>query len=221
MANISYKRKVKNTGNGVVATCGYVILPKQVVWVADADWFGKAMWKNPNLQAEVKGQASPLTSGESDMIKYAIGRYTASTKAPTSVVIDGVEYAGVIEYFGDTPLIYFKEIGVTPEVDPTRVSLSLTKTTLASGEATTGTATVSPSNATNKSVTFSSTDEEVATVVESAETPNTITVTAGTVAEESTCRIYAVTEKGNKKSYVTVTVEPPATEETTEPAGEG
>jgi len=198
-------------GTDVVATHGYVFLPKQVIWVDDKDWYGKRMWKTPNLKAEVKGQASPLTNSESDMIKYAIGRYTASTKDPTSVVIDGVEYEGLIEYYGDTPLIYFKEIGVTPEVDPTSVSLTLTKTTLASGEATTGTATVSPSDATNKSVTFSSTDEDVATVVESTETPNTITVTAGTVTEESTCRIYAVTEKGNKKSYVTVTVSPATT----------
>ena len=216
MANVSYKRKVKNMGTGVIATHGYVFLPKQCIWVDDKDWFGKAMWKNPNLKAEVKGQASPLTNGESDMIKYAIGSYNASTKEATSVVIDGVEYAGKITYYDDIPMIYFKEIGVTPQVAPTSVSLSLTKTTLASGEATTGTATVSPSNATNKSVTFSSTDEDVAVVVESTETPNTITVTAGTVESESTCRIYAVTEEGNKKSYVTVTVEPPATEETTE-----
>ena len=83
----------------------------------------------------------------------------------------------------------------------TGVSLNKTSLYLDAGSSATLTATVSPSNATNKSLTWTSDNTSVATVsssgVVTANTPGTATITCTTV-------------DGNKKATCSVTVNPPA-----------
>ena len=76
------------------------------------------------------------------------------------------------------------------------VSLNITSVGLTEGEQTTLTATVNPSNATNKNVTWSSSDNAVATVANGKVTA----VKAGTAT------ITVTTEDGNKTATCTVTV---------------
>ena len=76
------------------------------------------------------------------------------------------------------------------------VSLNVTNTELTEGEQTTLTATVNPSNATNKNVTWSSSDNAVATV----DNGKVTAVKAGTAT------ITVTTEDGNKTATCKVTV---------------
>ena len=86
---------------------------------------------------------------------------------------------------------------ITVGVPVTGVSLSQTSAKLHSGETLALTATVSPANATNKRVTWSSSNQDVATVDENG------VVTAKT---EGTATITATTADGGKKATCTVTV---------------
>ena len=87
---------------------------------------------------------------------------------------------------------------VTVDTPVTGVSLSQTSATLQFGETLALTATVSPANATNKRVTWSSSNQDVATVDENG------VVTAKTTA--GTATITATTAVGAKKATCTVTV---------------
>ncbi len=85
----------------------------------------------------------------------------------------------------------------TPAVDVTGVSLNVnTLNLIAQGDTQTLTATISPTNATNKTVTWSSSNEAVATVVNGIVTP----LTAGTTT------ITVTTQDGNYQATCTVTV---------------
>ena len=86
---------------------------------------------------------------------------------------------------------------VTVDTPVTGVSLSQTSATLQFGETLSLTATVAPANATNKSVTWSSSNQDVATVDENG------VVTAKT---SGTATITATTAVGGKKATCTVTV---------------
>lgn len=85
----------------------------------------------------------------------------------------------------------------------TGVSLNKTETVIEQGKTETLTATVAPSNAANKAVTWKSSDEEVATVsdtgVVTAVAPGKVTITA-------------ITEDGNKTATCTIKVTPVITE---------
>ena len=84
---------------------------------------------------------------------------------------------------------------VTVDTPVTGVSLSQTSATLQFGETLALTATVAPANATNKSVTWSSSNQDVATVDESgvvtAKTSGTATITAATAVsgKKATCTV--------------------------------
>ncbi len=98
--------------------------------------------------------------------------------------------------------IYRKSVSVkvvSSSVHPTGVTLDKTKMSIENGKTGTLTATVSPSDSTNKSVTWSSNNSSVAVV------SNTGVVTAKSVG---TATITAKTVDGGKTAVCTVTVEP-------------
>ncbi len=88
--------------------------------------------------------------------------------------------------------------GGTPTVSVTNITLDKTEITLTEGETQQLTATVSPSNATNKTVTWTSSDENVATVNEeglvTAVKAGTATITAKAGEKTATCTV-TVNEK--------------------------
>lgn len=93
---------------------------------------------------------------------------------------------------------YKATCAVTVKVSPTGVKLNASTTTLKVGNTTTLTATVSPSNATNKNVTWSSSNTSVATVssggVVTAKAAGTVTITCKTVdgGYTATCTVRVV-----------------------------
>ena len=101
--------------------------------------------------------------------------------------------------------------GNNPTITPTSVSVSPSSVTLEVGETQQLTATVSPSNATNKSVTWSSNNTDVATVSSNG----TITAKAG-----GTVTITARTVLGGKTDTCSVTVKDPNSVENILKAGD-
>lgn len=87
-----------------------------------------------------------------------------------------------------------------PVVPVTGVTLNKTSTTLAVGAEETLTATVAPANATNKAVTYSSSDPSIATVTNAGKV---------TAVAEGTATITVKTTDGNKTANCTVTVTAP------------
>ncbi len=86
------------------------------------------------------------------------------------------------------------KVTVKNAVSPTKVKLSKTSVTLGKGKSTTLKATVSPSNATNKKVTWSTSNKKVATVTSSgkitAKGVGTATITVKTSnGKKATCRV--------------------------------
>ena len=84
------------------------------------------------------------------------------------------------------------------EVAVTEITLSETEATLTVGETKKLTATVLPSNATNKTVTWTSSNEEVATVVNGVVTAvvkGEATITAKAGEKTATCKVTVETEK--------------------------
>jgi uncharacterized protein YjdB len=96
-------------------------------------------------------------------------------------------------------------VTVTPYVSVTGVSLNKTSLSLTVGGSETLTATVSPSNATYKSVNWISSNYDVATVPFWNESTSAIVtaLSAGTVT------ITALADDGNKKATCSVTVTGP------------
>ena len=94
-------------------------------------------------------------------------------------------------------------VDVPPETVPvTGVTISAPTLTLEEGESKQLTATVSPDNATNKNVSWSSSDEEIATVSNGLVTG----------VKEGTAQITVTTADGNKTATCAVTVEAKAVE---------
>lgn len=94
---------------------------------------------------------------------------------------------------------------VTVTVPVTSISLNKTELTLKIGESETLVATVSPSNASNKSVSWKSENTNVATVNQSGKV---------TAVEEGTAKITVTTKDGSKKATCVVTVLPAGNTET-------
>lgn len=101
---------------------------------------------------------------------------------------------------GQSPVYLFKQ-EASSSIPVTGVSLNESSATVVMGSTLTLTATVEPSNATNKNVTWSSSDETIATVLNGIVTP---------VAVGGPVTITATTEDGNKTATCTVIVNAPA-----------
>ena len=95
----------------------------------------------------------------------------------------------------------------TTKTPVTEVKLNKEQTTIKEGETETLTATVMPENATNKNITWSSNNEEVATVENGVVTAK----------KEGIAIITVTTEDGNKQASCNVTVEKKATDPDPEP----
>lgn len=85
-----------------------------------------------------------------------------------------------------------------PTVAVTNVKIEATKTTLKVGEATILKAVVEPTTATNKKVTWSSSDDKVATIDSNGQVKG---------IKEGEATITATTEDGNKKATLKITIE--------------
>ena len=104
----------------------------------------------------------------------------------------------------NTPAMYLYTKVTTP-VDVTGVTLNKTSTTISKGKTETLTATVAPANATNKAVTWKSSNTSVATVTDGvvtavSEGTANITVTTVDGGKTATCAVTVVAEK--TKDYV-------------------
>lgn len=139
------------------------------------------------------------TSGDSDIVSVANGVVTAVGPGTTTVTVTSQ---------ADSSKSSSCTVIVTKAVDGVSIADAATPLTLNMGSTATLTATVSPNNATNKTVTWSSTDESVATVSGGIVTP----VGPGTTA------IIVTTEDGGFIASRTVNVAQLATGVTVTPS---
>lgn len=148
------------------------------------------------VAVSVDGTAFTCSDEETASLTNTATSYTFTGSASGDIVISWAQTS--------SKAIYVKSITVTytsggSDPDPiavTGVELNQTSLTLTAGETETLTATVAPSNATNKSVTWESSDESVATVAAGV-------VTAVAVG---TCTITVTTVDGSKTATCDVTV---------------
>ena len=143
------------------------------------------------------GTTSTVTESETGgyyVFRYRGNRYVTNTEWVVSGKTDGLvlDSIGTYQYYTRTDPLYTFSVHETT-VAVTGVSLDKTTTTLTVGDTETLTATVSPDGASNKSVTWSSNNESVATVdangkvsAVAAGTANiTVTATNGTADDTS------------------------------------
>ena len=138
------------------------------------------------------GTLTANVSGRGNMAVYVLS--TAKTPAPGRVIPDGA-------YLGNTSNAQI--IGVegtdvpTPVVDVTGVTVSKSSVTVKTGETVTVNATVTPSNATNKSIKWTSSNTSVATVSNGtvkAVAKGTATITATSANGKTATATVTVTE---------------------------
>ena len=98
----------------------------------------------------------------------------------------------------DTKTTFYRKVTAVQTVAVTSVSLNPTSLTLTEGDSETLTATVSPNNATNKTVTWSTSDANIATV-----SNGKVTAVA-----EGTAEVTVTTTDGSKTATCSVTVNP-------------
>jgi len=152
---------------------------------ASAGWTGKYYSGNP-----ITVTASPAPSGyEFDGWTVTNGSAVSPTALTTTVNITGNAQITA----------RYRQQGISV-IEPTGISLNTSALNLASGGTSTLTATVSPSNATYKNVTWSSNNEVVATVNNSGK----VTAVSG-----GTAKITASTYNGAFKAECTVNVTGP------------
>ena len=129
-----------------------------------------------DVQNVSNGTLNASVSGKGNMKVYVLD--TAKTPAPGRVIPNGnyLTDGGAAENIGPVTIDVKK-------VDPTGITLSKTSATIKEGTSEKITATITPSDATNKSVTWSSSDNSVATVAGgtiTAVAKGTATITAKT-----------------------------------------
>ncbi len=129
-----------------------------------------------DTQTVSNGTLTANCSGKGNLRVYVLN--TAKTPAPGRVIPNGdyLTDGGAAEKIGpvDIPII---------KVDPTGITLNKTALTITEGKTSALTATIAPDNATNKTVTWTSSNTSVATVsggTVTAIAPGTATITAKT-----------------------------------------
>ena len=142
----------------------------------------------PVTNAPQKSEASSRTESQMSRSESSTPQQSHSDSAPRSQQSSAVESHQVPRH---------QEIGDSgsSEVYVTDISLSHTGISLTAGQTFTLSATISPSNATNKSVTWTSSNSAVATVIRGAVKAQ----------KAGTATVYAVSSNG-KKASCTVTV---------------
>lgn len=119
--------------------------------------------------------------------------------SPSTLAISTTSVTGSYTYNGVTKTVTFRNFTVIEnQVHVTGISLEKAVYTLHVGDIDQLTATVSPSNATNKGIIYSSEHEDIVSVDETGEM---------TALKEGTTKVYAISEDGNFSIYATVTVE--------------
>ena len=204
-----------STSNGITATCTVTVTGKQFTTVENGVYFEKpSNWNNAYIYLfdsstnSTVGNAWPGTK----MTDMGDNIYSFEYKATSSTLMI-VFNGGNSPQLGDLKYVdqgYYTSSGLDhivekiDTVDVTSVSVSPTTLTLSEGATGTVTATVAPSNATNKTITWTSSNTSVATVTSSG------TVTA---VKEGTAVITAKSNNGKTATVnVTVTGTDPVTE---------
>lgn len=163
------------------------------------------------------GKVTAVANGECTITTYVIAK-TEDTDAsePSAVVVEAADseeaddsvatmpedLAAIDSAFGVVPEDLKAETKVTVTTNVESVTLDKTEGVLTVGNTVTVTATVTPDTATNASVTWSSSDEAVATVDSegkiTAVAPGTATITATSDSNPDASAAYAVTVQAKK-----------------------
>lgn len=163
------------------------------------------------------GKVTAVANGECTITTYVIAK-TEDTDAsePSAVVVEAADseeaddsvatmpedLAAIDSAFGVVPEDLKAETKVTVTTNVENVTLDKTEGVLTVGNTVTVTATVTPDTATNASVTWSSSDEAVATVDSegkiTAVAPGTATITATSDSNPDASAAYAVTVQAKK-----------------------
>lgn len=163
------------------------------------------------------GKVTAVTNGECTITTYVIAK-TEDTDAsePSAVVVEAADseevddsvatmpedLAAMDSAFGVVPENLKAETKVTVTTNVESVTLDKTEGVLTVGNTVTVTATVTPDTATNASVTWSSSDEAIATVDSegkiTAVAPGTATITATSDSNPDASAAYAVTVQAKK-----------------------
>lgn len=118
---------------------------------------------------------------------------------PSTLAISTTSVTGSYTYNGVTKTVTFRNFTVIEnQVHVTEISLEKAVYTLNVGDIDQLIATVSPSNATNKNIIYTSEHEDIVSIDETGEM---------TALKEGTTKVYATSEDGNFSKYATVTVE--------------
>ena len=139
-----------------------------------------------DTQTVSNGTLTANCSGKGNLRVYVLN--TSKTPAPGRVIPNGAYLTdgGAAEAIGPVDIVIDK-------VDPTAITLNKTSVSVVEGNTTTLTATIAPDNATNKTVTWTTSDSSVATVAGgkiTAVAPGTATITAKTSNNlTATCKV--------------------------------
>ena len=144
----------------------------------------------PAAQIKVEGTALTLATAKPTRTGYTFKGWATSATATTAQYQPGASYSAdsAVTLYA----VWNKDV-----VEPTGVSLNLTTLNRVVGETYTFTATVTPSNATNKNVTWTSSDASVVTVDSSGKIE---------ALKIGTSTITATTADGGRKATCVVTV---------------
>ena len=183
----------------------------------------------PGTIKSVSVECSSYNNAHKVSIKVGNNTYLSSTATAKWTTISTKTGSGtssgqiVISFTDGSRALYIKSISVTYEeaaatVPVTGVSLNKSSLTLTEGDSETLTATVSPNNATDKTITWSTSNSSFATVSDGkvtavAEGSATITVTTTDGGKTATCNVtvnpkpkYTVTWNVNGEVYETTQV---------------
>ena len=163
------------------------------------------------------GKVTAVANGECTITTYVIAKAEdTDASEPSAVVVEAVDseeaddsvatmpedLAAMDSAFGVVPENLKAETKVTVTTNVESVTLDKTEGVLTVGNTVTVTATVTPDTATNASVTWSSSDEAVATVDSegkiTAVAPGTATITATSDSNPDASAAYAVTVQAKK-----------------------
>lgn len=201
--NVNNVTKVENISNEAISFGPYTMLPGQIMIVDDRYWYGKEIWRKYKGKLKAYNRrdtsVSEDTTHKETTLTYAVNKYNEvkESQSPVEVTVDGVTYNGFTVRVGQNILIFLKEGVVTP-VEVSGVDITDETKSITVDETWTMTATVSPSDATNKALHYLSEDETIATVSNKGKV---------TGVSEGTVDVHAISDANPEKSdYVTVTV---------------